>query len=104
MLTIQHLAVIRAALKFLDEEITPNGNEAIASYLNLEDKNLSVAVEHIQQTRQFFDAVDLNYALVDAAGVQIESRRLFPAAQDSSKLRSDLSLIATVLVPINSRQ
>ena len=100
MLNTFHLAVIRAALKFLDEEISPNGNIALFPYMNQEDESLDVNVEHIKEARHFFNAVELNYALVDATGLLIESQRLLPATKKSSpNLRSDLSLIATVLVP-----
>ena len=102
MLTFKHLAVIKAALKYLDEEITPNGNEALTNYLSREDENLGVAIEHIHQARHFFDTADLNYALVDAAGLHIESQRLLPANQHATQdLHSDRSLIATVLVPVD---
>ena len=101
MLTLKHLAVVQAALKFLDEEISPSGNQALADYLKPENKTLGVTTNHITESLQFFESVDLNYALVDSAGVLIESKRLLPAgAETLETLRSDLSLIATVLVPI----
>jgi len=97
LLTIKHLAVVQAALKFLDEEISPSGNKALADYLKPENKTLGVTTKHITESLQFFESVDLNYALV----VLIESKRLLPAgAETLETLRSDLSLIAIVLVPI----
>ena len=103
MLTLKHLAVIRAALKYLDEEICPHGGDALNCYLDQESKRLKVTVEHITESRAFFKSVDLNYALVDSTGVTIESKTLFPAGLKNSKpLLSDLSLVATVLVPVDA--
>ena len=103
MLTLKHLAVVRAALKYLDEEISPHGEDALSCYLDREGKLLNITVKHIAESRAFFGAVDLSYALVDSTGVAIESRTLFPAGSENSKpLRSDLSLIATVLVPFDT--
>ena len=100
MLTLKHLAVVRAALKFMDEEISPHGKGTLDHYLDRKSNFLDISVDHIAEARSFFESVDLNYALVDAAGVIIESKQLLPAKADSPQtLRSDLSLIATVLLP-----
>ena len=103
MLTLKHLAVIRAALKYLDEEVSPHGEDALNDYLDQESEPLNATVKHVAESRTFFKSVDLSYALVDSTGVTIESRTLFPAGAENSKpLRSDLSLIATVLVPFDA--
>ena len=100
MLTLKHLAVVRAALKFFDEEISPHGKKALEHYLEQESRQLSISADHITQSRTFFESVDLSYALVDATGLIIESKQLLPAEVNSARtLRSDLSLIATVLIP-----
>ena len=98
MLKEKHLAVVRAALKFLDEEMSPHGAEELLAYLD--DRTNSVSIEDVKVAREIFNAVDLSYALVDSAGVVIESERLVPAASlDELSFQSDLSVLASVLVP-----
>lgn len=101
MLSLEHLAVVRAALRYFDEGIVPHGDYALNDYLDLEGKRLDVRVEHIVEAGSLLQLVDLNYALVDSTGVRIESDNLFPAnSRKAKRLRSELSLIAAVLVPV----
>ena len=98
MLTEKHLAVVRAALKFLDEEMSPSGSETLFHYLDgrVED----VSIEDVKVTRKRFGEVDLFYVLVDAACVVVDSERLIAASSpDELNFQSDLSLLASVLVP-----
>lgn len=100
MLTAKHLAVVRAALKYLDEEISPHGKDALFDYLDETGRNLDPAIEDIKMARRIFDSVELNYLLVDSTGIVIESERLIPALSgDEISFQSDLSLLAAVLVP-----
>jgi hypothetical protein len=100
MLTEKHLAVVRAALKFLDEEMSPNGIDALFHYLDVEGRSLGISLNDLQGARKFFSSVDLSYALVDSTGVAIESEYLIAASADSElTFQSDLSLLASVLVP-----
>ena len=101
MLTEKHLAVVRAALKYLDEEISPHGKNALRDYLDETGTGLDPAIEDIKTARGLFDSVELNYLLVDSTGIVIESERLIPASSgDEINFHSDLSLLAAVLVPI----
>ena len=100
MLTEKHLAVVRAALRFLDEEMRPSGTDAIVHYHDDLGRAMDVEVNDINEAREFFGSVDLSYVLVDSTGVSIESKRLFPASSfDELNFQSDLSLLAAVLVP-----
>ena len=101
MLKQLHLAVVRAALKYLDEEISPHGTEVLLHYLDEQSESANVTADHIAEARDFFDSVDLNYALVDSTGVFLESKLLIPAPPDGElSFQSDLSLLATVLVKV----
>ena len=101
MLTEKHLAVVRAALMYLDEEISPHGKEALFDYLDGAGKILAPSIEDIKTARSFFDVIELNYLVVDSTGIVIESERLLPASSGNEiSFQSDLSLLAAVLVPI----
>ena len=101
MLTEKHLAVVRAALKYLDEEMSPHGKDALFDYLDETGRSLAPTVEDIKTARRIFDSVELNYLLVDSTGIVIESERLIPSSSDDEvSFQSDLSLLAAVLVPI----
>lgn len=67
MLTEKHLAVVRAALKFLDEEMSPSGSEALFHYLDGQVDGVSI--EDVKDARKLFGTLDLYYVLVDAACV-----------------------------------
>ena len=101
MLKPHHLAVVRAALKYFDEEIGPHGTDGLLQYLDSQDDPSKVTTDHIVQARDFFDSVELNYAWVDSSGIYIESDRLMPTPTNSDQIfQSDLSLLATVLVEV----
>ena len=101
MLKQHHLAIVRAALKYLDEEISPHGTEVLLLYLDEQKEVSDATADHIKEARDFFDSVELNYALVDSLAVYIESERLIPALSNQElSFQSDLSLLATVLVKV----
>ena len=101
MLKQHHLAIVRAALKYLDEEISPHGTEVLLHYLDEQNEASNATGDHIAEARDFFDSVELNYALVDSLGIYIESERLIPALSNQElSFLSDLSLLATVLVKV----
>ena len=101
MLKQHHLAVVRAALKYLDEEISPHGTEVLLHYLDEQNKTSDATADHIVEARDFFDSVELNYALVDSLGIYIESEKLIPAScYQELSFQSDLSQLATVFVRV----
>ena len=101
MLTERHLAVVRAALKFLDEEMSPSGPASLFHYLDHQSRTSGVSIEDINVTRDLFDKVDLFYILVDSAGIVVDSNRLIAAgSNDEVNFQSDLSVLASVLMPI----
>ena len=101
MLTEKHLAVVRAALRFLDEEIGPSGSEALHHYLEDQSRASGVFIDDIKVAREFFDQVDLFYVLVDPTCLVVDSNRLIAASfNEELNFQSDLSVLAAVLVPI----
>ena len=101
MLKQHHLAIVRAALKYLDEEISPHGTEVLLLYLDEQKEVSDATADHIKEARDFFDSVELNYALVDSLAVYIESERLIPALSNQElSFQSDLSQLATVFVRV----
>ena len=101
MLTLKHLAVVRAALKYLDEEMSPNGSEALFHYLDDQGRAGGVSTHDIKVAREYLEQVDLFYVLVDSAGLAVDSNRLIAASsEDEPNFQSDLSVLASVLLPI----
>jgi hypothetical protein len=101
VLSPKHLAIVRAALKYLDDEISPHGKEALFDYLDEAGRTLDPEIEDLKTARRKLDSVELNYLLVDSTGIVVESERLIPSSTDDElSFQSDLSLLATVLVPI----
>ena len=101
MLTERHLAVVRAALQFLAEEMGPSGSEALFHYLCEQDRAAGISIDDINTARELFDQFDLFYVLVDPSGVVVDSNHLIAASSDDElNFQSDLSVLASVLVPI----
>ena len=100
MLTLKQLAVIRAALKFLDEEMSPSGPEALFHYLDDQGRTGEVSTHDIKAAREYLEQVGLFYVLIDSTGIVVDSKRLIAASsEDELNFQSDLSVLASVLVP-----
>lgn len=63
MLTELDLAIVRAALQFLDEEFSPQDDGLFQHYLDDEGILSGASTEHIQATRAKFDSAKLYTAL-----------------------------------------
>jgi hypothetical protein len=64
LLTKRHLAVLRAALQYFDEELSPHGMEAMKDYFDRPlDEDLTR--EEVQQLREFLRGCKLRYACCD---------------------------------------
>jgi len=101
MLTEKHLAVVRAALKFLDEEMSPHGREALVHYFAPKEKASEVTIKDVAAARNLFAQTTLCYVLIDSNGAVVESERLIPASSIKElNSQSDRSVVASVLVPL----
>ena len=80
MLTNQHLQIIRAALQFFDEELSPHGPEAISDYVD------GATPENVAATRRLLDEVTVRY---------VERTEVEPLLYDEQRTTSVPVLIRT---------
>ena len=62
MLTSNDLAIVRAALQFLDEEFSPGDDELLKCYLDEVGLSAAVGTSHIKETRAKFGDAKLYLA------------------------------------------
>lgn len=102
MLTKRHLAVLRAALQFFDEELMPHGSKAMRPYFS---KPLSPAPspEETQELRAFLENCELRYICCDPTTAQVHSSELSMTGKAASAMStSQTCRIASVLLPAPS--
>lgn len=96
MLTQRHLALIRAALQFFDDEMVPHGRKAIGPYLDVPLQRKVTSAE-IQELRTYLRNVDVKYGRYHAPARQMAVTRL---SHSIAKTRSgDDDVTAIVLIP-----
>ena len=101
MLTETHLAVVRAALKFLDEEMSPSGSEALFHYLDKRGQEIGVSIHDLNVARELFEQFNLFYILVDSVGGVVNSNQLIAASSNNKLIfQSDRYAMAPVLMAI----
>ena len=71
MINERHLAVIRAALKYWDEEMSPSGSQAFDHYAD--DRSHGISVADVREARELLANVKLGFVLVDLASDRIVS-------------------------------
>lgn len=77
MINETHLAVVRAALTFWDEEISMVTRSVYRHYLHSSDSERVLSTEDVAVTRQFFNNVELRFASVnDTTGEMTFKSRL----------------------------
>lgn len=99
MLTRRHLAVLRAALQFFDEEFMPHGARAMRPYF---DKPLRGTLKplEIHELRKFLRDCQLKYAGYDPVSGRLTNlKRSLSAAKARLKTSHPASQIAVVLLP-----
>ena len=102
MLTEKHLAIVRAALLYLDEEISPSGNDTLQHYLDDQGILLGLTVADIKMARDSFENSDLFYARKKRDLDELESVQLISATgQDELIYMADRQELASVLVARN---
>lgn len=65
MLNTKHLAVVRAALRYLNDEFGPEANDSFQHYLDDRDRQSGVVAGDIAETIEVFASVRLATAIVD---------------------------------------
>ena len=98
MITEKDLAVVRAALQFLDEEMSPSGNETLNHYLDDRGKQLNVTTADIKSTREKIATSNLFYARKALGLNELDSVELVPAwTEDELSYLSDRIELVSVL-------
>lgn len=97
MLTKRHLAIIRAALLFFDEEMSPHGSDVVRPYFE-ERLERKLEADEVGLLRELLRTVELRYLCCEGTGGAVASQELltFEQAQDIQTLFD--SRLATVLL------
>lgn len=96
MLTQRHLALIRAALQFFDEELVPHGTKATRPYLDVAFKRKVTAAE-MQDLRAYLRDVGLTYGRYHPTTRRLSDTRLRRSIPQASLSDDEVSVI--VLIP-----
>jgi hypothetical protein len=101
MITEKDLAVVRAALQFLDEEMSPSGNEkTLNHYLDDRGKQLGVTTADIKSTREKIETSNLFYARKALGLNELDSVALVPASTEGelSYLSDRIELVSVLAI------
>ena len=79
----KHLALVRAALTFWDEEMSAVSHETYRHYLHSKDQEVFIAPEDVAIARAYFNQVVLKYGLLDLHAGTLVAKSL---AEDSHGL------------------
>ena len=98
MITEVHLAIVRAALTFWDEEMATAPHSTYKHYLHSTDVGTDISSEDVTMARRYFNGVELRFALVEAmTGAFISELPVDP--KDELSYQSDRQIPVAVLVP-----
>ena len=96
MLTDKHVAVLKAAVRFLEEEFCPHGADSVRHYLDNSDRELGITSGDIAEARQQIAATEIRYAVLDRFSKSLESASL--ASSHELVWHADRSIPVTVLI------
>jgi len=80
LLTKRHLAIIRAALKFFDEEMSPHGPDVARPYFE-EPLERGLEAEEVGLLRELLQTVELRYLCCDGIGMTVANLELLTLEQ-----------------------
>jgi len=95
LLTKRHLAIIRAALLFFDEEISPHGPNVARPYFE-EPLEEELEADEVEQLRTLLRTVELRYLCCDGTETTIPSQELLTLEQALSLKDLFDGLLATI--------
>ena len=99
MLQPRHLAVIRAALQYWDEEQSPHGTAAFAGYIEEPLPGGELTNEDVEYLCVQLEHCELRYALCNEDGSELISQRLFETVEAAEHADSEgTAIIAAVLI------
>jgi hypothetical protein len=98
MLTEKDLAIVRAALQYLDEEMSPSADDTLNYYLDDRGILLGATAADIKPARQAFEKVALYYAKKKLELDELDSVELVPASSnDELNYLADHTELVSVL-------
>lgn len=99
MLTQSHLAVLRAALQFFDEELGPHGIHAMRPYFDEPPDNV-ISRSDLAKLRDVLRTCEVRYVCCNLAGTQVMYTGLYVSAEIARSFAADhVDRVATVLLP-----
>jgi hypothetical protein len=99
LLTKRHLAILRAALRYFDEEMSPHGPRVMRHYFD-EPLQEELQTEEIPALRVFLQNCELRFARLDSTGTRLVSRKLWATMEEKNSSTAQQSRqVATVLLP-----
>ncbi len=99
MLTRKHLAVLRAALQYFDEELMPHGMGAMRPYFD-EPLNVELKTPEIRELQKLLRDCELKYACYDPTSSQLTGSELSKSAEDARLMTADPACrVITILLP-----
>ena len=98
MLTPKHLAVLRAALQYFQDELVPHGLDALRPYLDGPMEG-DITGADVRQLQQFLRDAEIHYAAVSSAAPrQMDSKLYMSTEAASAGLRDDSWQVVAVLI------
>jgi hypothetical protein len=98
VITKRHLAVLRAALQYFDEEMSPHGQHVMRHYFD-EPIGEELTTREIQELRDFLRGCDLRYACCDQAATRVIRSELSITIEEAcAVIDGQLGQIAAVLL------
>lgn len=99
MLSRTHLAVLRAALQYFNEELGPHGLEAMQPYLD-EAVEGDITAADIRQLQQFLREMEIKYVTLNALDGQPSEVTLYRTAEEAANASPERSgPVGVVLIP-----
>jgi hypothetical protein len=99
LLNDQHLILIRAALQYFDEELSPHGVEAMAAYLTTPSLDPAI-VEQLSDLRTWLPHSRVAYACVQPASNRLAGDRLYDSPEEAEHaVEGTPSIVVPVLLP-----
>lgn len=72
----KHLAIVRAALTFWDEEMSSASEAVYQHYLHSKDQGTLLTPPDVAEARCFFNEVDLQFALLESESSELVAAKL----------------------------
>ena len=98
MLTQSHLAVLRAALQYFEEELGPHGIDAMRPYFD-EPPVGEISGSDLAQLRELLRTCEIRYVCCDVTGTRVMHTGLYASADVARTFAVDhVDQVATVLL------